>query len=138
MSTNSYIGKALSCTDEVEFVYCHFDGYPSWVGKILNDYYATPELVDELIKLGDIYSLNINIAPKTNRHSLKYREDNTLLAYHRDLKEPWDVSAPKKCKLVDYFNEDFSIDYYYLYRNGDWYIHQKFEYKEWVKVRDIL
>ena len=33
-------------------VYCHFDGYPDGVGKVLKDNYKTEDIVRELISLG--------------------------------------------------------------------------------------
>ena len=39
MSTPCFIGKVDNKTDDVRFIYCHFDGYPEDVGYILDTYY---------------------------------------------------------------------------------------------------
>jgi len=54
----------------VESIYCHFDGYLSNNGEILQNHYSTKEKMKKLIKLGDISKLGDT--PKTT------------IAYHRD------------------------------------------------------
>lgn len=56
MSTRSLIGK-LNPDNTVDFIYCHSDGYPDGVGRILNKHYTNPLEVDELLALGDLSSL---------------------------------------------------------------------------------
>jgi hypothetical protein len=40
-----------------ESIYCHWDGYPSGVGRVLLDHYTDPDKVEALIALGDLSSL---------------------------------------------------------------------------------
>jgi hypothetical protein len=56
MSTRSYIGL-LKEDKTVFFVYCHFDGYPTGVGRILREYYYRPEDVSNLLSFGNISTL---------------------------------------------------------------------------------
>jgi hypothetical protein len=56
MSTHSRIGRVLP-NGGIESIYCHFDGYPAGVGKMLVENYNTPEKVEALIALGGISSL---------------------------------------------------------------------------------
>jgi hypothetical protein len=56
MSTRSYIGT-LKEDKQVFFVYCHFDGYPTGVGRMLKEYYYKPESVIDLLSFGNISSL---------------------------------------------------------------------------------
>ena len=37
-------------------VYCHWDGYPEWLGRILKTHYNGKSLVSELIDGGDMSS----------------------------------------------------------------------------------
>ena len=55
MSTRSRIGYVLS-DDSIVSVYHHWDGYPEWLGVILNKHYNTDEAVRELIDGGDMSS----------------------------------------------------------------------------------
>lgn len=56
MATRSRIG-IIREDGTVESVYCHWDGYPSYNGKILEEHYKSKELVEELIGLCDLNSL---------------------------------------------------------------------------------
>jgi hypothetical protein len=55
MSTRSRIGIQLA-DESVLSVYHHWDGYPEWLGRILNTHYNTKEKVAELIDGGDMSS----------------------------------------------------------------------------------
>ena len=56
MSTRCRIGLKRA-DDSIRSIYCHFDGYPEGVGKILKEHYDTLSKVKELLKLGDISTL---------------------------------------------------------------------------------
>lgn len=56
MATRSFIGK-INKDNTVTAVYCHFDGYPQHVGKILTESYITESQVDSLLACGDMSSL---------------------------------------------------------------------------------
>jgi hypothetical protein len=53
MGTRSRIGIQLS-DDSILSVYHHWDGYPTWLGKVLNTHYSSKEKVEELIDGGDM------------------------------------------------------------------------------------
>lgn len=53
MGTRSRIGKQLS-DGSILSVYCHFDGYPEFNGRVLRDYFSTNEKVSDLIDGGDM------------------------------------------------------------------------------------
>ena len=55
MATRSRIGIQLS-DDSILSVYHHWDGYPTWLGRILKTHYNTKEKVAELIDGGDMSS----------------------------------------------------------------------------------
>ena len=55
MATRSRIGIQLS-DDSILSVYHHWDGYPTWLGRILNTHYNTKEKVSALIDGGDMSS----------------------------------------------------------------------------------
>jgi hypothetical protein len=55
MATRSRIGIQLS-NESVLSAYHHWDGYPEWLGRILNTHYNTRDKVAELIDGGDMSS----------------------------------------------------------------------------------
>ena len=55
MATRSRIGIELS-DGSILSVYHHWDGYPTWLGRILNTHYTTREKVEDLIDGGDMSS----------------------------------------------------------------------------------
>lgn len=60
MSTRSYIG--IEDNDgTIMAIYCHWDGYPEWVGKILYNCYNTRDRVSLLINQGHLSCLKENI-----------------------------------------------------------------------------
>lgn len=66
-------------------IHCHFDGYPEHVGAILEKHYNTPEKADELVALGDIFSLFENVnPPNSKRHTYDNPVEGVTIAYHRD------------------------------------------------------
>ena len=53
MGTRSRIGIELK-DSSILSVYCHYDGYPSFNGKVLREFYDTKEKASELINGGDM------------------------------------------------------------------------------------
>ncbi len=60
MGTRSRIGIQLK-GDSIISVYCHWDGYPSFNGRVLREHYTTVEPVRDLIDGGNISSLHTNV-----------------------------------------------------------------------------
>jgi hypothetical protein len=59
MGTRSRIGIQLK-NNSIVSVYCHWDGYPEFNGRILRDHYDTVEKVRDLIDGGNISALHTN------------------------------------------------------------------------------
>ena len=53
MGTRSRIGIKLK-DDSILSVYCHYDGYPSFNGRVLREFYNTKEKVSQLINGGNM------------------------------------------------------------------------------------
>jgi hypothetical protein len=102
MSTRSYIGR-LTEDKQVFFVYCHFDGYPAGVGRILKERYYRPEDVSNLLSFGNISSLATVI-------------EDTIF-YGRDRKEPNQEQIQETYDefLPSIGSEDSGVDYKYLF-----------------------
>lgn len=123
---------------KVESIYCHWDGYPSYNGKILKEHYNTVDKVQELIDLGSISSLGEFIKPNPEReHSFYNPQRSVTVAYIRDRREP---ESYNKKRIFDYETEflkdclDSDCEYYYLYDEEQ----EKWFYSEIPYVYNIL
>lgn len=88
MSTRAAIVMQVS-DSEYAGIYCHFDGYPSGVGKVLQDHYGDKLKVEKLIALGDISALRSEVEPKAPEpgmrpHSFDHPQSGVTVAYGRD------------------------------------------------------
>lgn len=94
MSTRSRIG--LTNPDgSISSVYCHSDGYPGGVGTTLFESYQDPTKIHALIALGDLSSLDDEVAPPEGaEHEFEFakRAPGVTVAYKRDRGEK-DVDA---------------------------------------------
>ena len=124
MATRSTI--ALEYADgTVEQVYCHWDGYLAYNGKMLQDYYSNPFILRDLIDLGDVSSLKPTIGTK---HAFSHfgtdmkQEDYDALYgdmttfYGRDRGEDG-VSAKKFNNFQDYLARHQYEEYEYILRS---------------------
>ena len=91
MSTRSYI--AMKTPAGYKAIFCHWDGYPDHVGKILKEHYNTLEKATELINLGDLECLYETIGKKHDGRVRCYEQKTT--AAYRDLDYRWEEVKPK-------------------------------------------
>jgi hypothetical protein len=118
MSTHARIGMEQE-GGKVKSIYCHFDGYPSHVGRILNESFKDHDKVKALIELGDISYLEGEIEP-TGPHSFASPQEGVTVAYHRDRGEDlqfnYDSSVPA-------FFASQSESYIYMFtQEGEWLV----------------
>ena len=77
MSTNSRIGILIPSTDPtysddsvlIRSIYCHWDGYPTHMGKALHQHYGRKDLVNELLDKGDARLIDIDGESEHYMHS---------------------------------------------------------------------
>ena len=122
MSTRSEIA-ILNSDGTVTEIYCHWDGYVEYNGKILSEHYQEIEKVKELISGGNLSSLASNTNP-TEEHSFDNPQDDVCIYYHRDRKEEWEHTQPKMYPNILALCEslkDSWVEYLYLYISGDWW-----------------
>ena len=126
MATRSYIGKL---TDEgtVNYIYCHYDGYLEHNGKLLKENYNTPEMVDELLSLGDISYLGEQIG---QQQDFENPVKGYTIAYGRDRGE---VDIEQRESLLEDFGNDMGIDYFYLYTDEGWKYRED-EFQTWKLI----
>lgn len=119
MSSTSRIGIELE-DGMVESIYCHWDGYPKGVGKILKQYYQNRDKVKELIALRSISQLGIWVRPLPNEpHSFESPAKDVTVAYHRDRNEP--PAKYNTNESIDEFAIELNTQYgYVLGLDGKW------------------
>lgn len=116
MSTRSLIGILKG--NDVEFIYCHNDGYINGVGVTLQAYYDTKEKVEQLISLGDLSALGSQPISKPEYWEITKENlfaDHTIAYKDRD--EDWDDIKPKLIPRDNYNMRDLDYwqDYMYLF-----------------------
>ena len=132
MGTRSTI--ALEFADgSVEQVYCHWDGYLAYNGKILFENYSNPFILRDLIDLGDLSSLRHMIGTKhafshydTELKQEKYYElyGDMCTFYGRDRGETG-CDKKKFLDFQDYLAHHQYEEYEYILRkDGNWYVKQ--------------
>ena len=134
MGTRSTI--ALEFADgTVEQVYCHWDGYLSHNGQILQKHYSDPFVLQKLIDLGDISSLGKEIGEKHAFSQFELRAEE-VQAY-KELTENWTTfygrdrgeenvswkTMTNWSQFEDFFN-GCGAEYAYIMRDGVWYVKQ--------------
>jgi len=102
MATRSRIGIELR-DGSILSAYHHWDGYESWLGRILKTHYNSKELAAELIDGGDM--------------STCWNEENQPEYYSaRGENCPPRLDAD----LCEYLLPDNSEEYAYVFRSGEW------------------
>jgi hypothetical protein len=136
MATRSTI--ALEFADgTVQQVYCHWDGYLSHNGQILQEHYSDPFKLRSLVDCGDLSSLGPNIGDKHDfdcPDHIKYgtpeyeawseAKQEICTFYGRDRGEGG-TNAKQFKDFEDYKqNHQYEEYEYILRRDGSWYVSQ--------------
>jgi hypothetical protein len=129
MGTRSRIGVMHG--NKVKSIYCHWDGYLSFNGRILQESYDSAK-ANELVALGDLSSLRAKIGEKHafSKFELPTEEveafetltENWCTFYGRDRGEKGtefevDHTFAEFLERVD----GCGAEYYYIMENGQWY-----------------
>ena len=136
MATRSTI--ALEFADgTVGQVYCHWDGYLDYNGKLLAEHYMDPFKVRALVDLGSISSLAPSI-DKPAGHSFDSPVDGHTVFYGRDRGESG-CNARKFKNLQDYFRNCQDEEYdYILTRNTGWLVRCYATDGDWVALGEMF
>lgn len=123
MATRSRIG-ILNEDGTITSVYCHWDGYLSYNGKILFESYNSEERVRELLSYGGISSLTPDIGvkhlfdcpyPYGSPEYDEYKKMTTF--YGRDRGEEG-MDAKVHPSVRDF--KKYGEEYTYLFKDGAW------------------
>lgn len=119
MGTRSYIAKQIGA-DQYLTIYCQLEGYPESTGATLVKCYDTPERVDALLALGDLYYLAEKLSPDPGRHDFDVPQSGVTLAYQRDGGcSGWEATVKTFEELSDWGRD--GVEYIYIYdTNGQW------------------
>ena len=117
MNTRSRIGLELS-DGSVLSVYHHWDGYPEWLGRILNTHYNTKEKVEELIDGGDMSSC-------WTKDLWDNSADGTYGPQYYSQRGD-DCSPYLDESLEDYLSD--GEEYAYLFTNGEWVCYDRHQF----------
>ena len=129
MGTRSRIGVMHG--DKCKSVYCHWDGYLSHNGKILQEHYDSSK-ANHLVALGDMSSLDEQIGEK---HPFDgYSGEEAKVLYDRARENKWTTfyGRDREEKDVDFqvsqsFDEFLELvegtgaEYFYIMKDGVWY-----------------
>mgnify|MGYP003325902931 CR=1 FL=1 len=127
MSTRCLIGKENK-DKTITYIYCHHDGYPSWVGKTLLHHYTDETKLNNLLALGDMSSLGTEpIAKEFNCDAPKEERDRYCDSYALSGE---DVPAVTIKDETEFLKQDRWQEYIYLFREGKWYIATPDGFKE--------
>lgn len=120
LSTRSYI-----CVEQEDGkfkgVYCHSDGYLTYNGAILLDYYNSKEKAEEILALGDLSILKQKLHPDPNKvHSFDFdkRQPFVTIAYGRDRGENNTKAKEVDLKLLE--SDESWIEYVYIFKDNKW------------------
>jgi hypothetical protein len=123
MGTRSAIG--IKHGDVVKAVYCHYDGYPEYMGRVLTLYYQDSIKVNKLISMGDMSSIGAAIGSKHAFNDRSNYLDNGIAEqctfYARDRgEENVDFRTfQSEHDFLDNFNA--GEEFHYLFKDGAWY-----------------
>ena len=111
MGTRSRIGIQLQ-DDSILSVYHHWDGYPSWLGRILKTHYNTKAKVSELIDGGDMSSC--------------WGDDKQPEYYS----ERGENCPPSLMTMNEYLDKNNNEEYAYIFRNNEWVCYDMNEFND--------
>jgi len=134
MGTRSRIGYRDPETDKIVSVYCHWDGYPSYNGKILLDNYNTLDKVKDLVSGGDMSSLGPR-CDLPEGHSFEKPVDGYTVYYGRDHGEK--NVGPIVSKSMEEF-DDIHSDQEWEYMFIDRWLYRKFGDSKWYTLTPEL
>jgi len=117
MATRSTIA-VMQEGGSVRSIYCHFDGYPDGVGVVLKDHYNDTTTIENLLDLGDLSVLDVEIGEKQDFDN---RTEGQCLFYGRDRGETG-INALTHADENEWigFRKGNGCEYGYLWNGTSW------------------
>lgn len=98
-------------TSNVVSMYCHYDGYMQYNGKMLLEHYNDIEKVRELLMRTNGYASVLKETPQETQEISVHHDDH--LMFHDSV----------HCFMKDH--EDSDLEFIYLFRDGHWYVSKR-------------
>ncbi len=118
MSTRSWIAKQND-DGSYKTIYCHSDGYYSYVGKILYENYTDPKKIDEMLSFGDMSSIGKEVGEK---HDFNDYKNDWCRFYNRDRgEEGVDARNYNTFYEMKKAATESWAEYLYIYQEGQWF-----------------
>jgi hypothetical protein len=130
MATRSHIG-VRNTDGTIDYIYCHWDGYPEHVGKMLINHYQDMDKVNALMKLGDLSALGKEIGEKHDFDKIVY---GWCRAYGRDREE---TGVSVSTTTFDNLLNIHAVDYVYIFDGEFWECYDTY-YKTSINLYDQL
>ena len=128
MATRSRIGIALQ-DDSILSVYHHWDGYPTWLGRILKTHYNTKEKVAALIDGGDMSSCWTNERwGDVNEYGGQMKKE--VEEYGPQYYSQRGENCPPRYDLNETEFLSKGEEYSYIFRNGEWVCYDMNEFND--------
>jgi len=121
MATRSRIGIQLK-DNSVLSVYHHWDGYPEWLGRILNTHYTSRDKVAELIDGGDMSSCWTNERwGGVNEYGGQMKEETTEYGPQYYSQRGEDTPPRYDDDIFDFLKKENNEEYAYVWTvNNEW------------------
>jgi hypothetical protein len=107
--------------DKLKSVYCHWDGYLSYNGRILQEHYDSAK-ANRLVSLGSLSYLKEEIGEKHDFDALT----DSCTFYGRDRGDS-DVDFTVDQSYAEFLDKEYDCEYYYIMRDGVWYVGVAYE-----------
>jgi len=128
MATRSRIGIALQ-DDSILSVYHHWDGYPTWLGRILKTHYNTKEKVADLIDGGDMSCCWTNERwGDVNEYGGQMKKE--VKEYGPQYYSQRGENCPPRYDLNEAEFLSKGEEYSYIFRNGEWVCYDMNEFND--------
>ena len=121
MATRSRIGIELK-DGSILSAYHHWDGYPQWLGRILNTHYKTREQAADLIDGGDMSSCWTNERwGVVNEHGGQMKEETTEYGPQYYSQRGEDCPPRYDESIFDFLDKNNNEEYAYVWTvNNEW------------------
>ena len=133
MGTRSRIGLELA-DGSILSAYHHWDGYPEWLGRILQTHYNSKELAAELIDGGDMSSCWTKDRWTTIDKQLDDGIEETYGPQYYS--QRGEDTPPRHDADMDEFFAD-GEEYSYIFRNGNWYAYDMHQFEQMVAPEPV-
>ena len=125
---------------KIRSIYCHWDGYVSNNGRILQENYQEARKIAQLIELGSLSSLGAELGNKQDFDDRSTQKDEWCLFYGRDRGETG--VEPRDYNDIPSWIDDME-EYAYLWNGHEWLVNDHGEreangFPMFTRVEDLL